>query len=203
MGSADPPWRQFIDRSPPPLNEYFRDFSIIFPGIKGLGLPVRFSGNGLNPKESERCTHQFVSVWRSGAECGNKGDGQAVREALLAFGSLSIRYSSLMYIEVQHGERACQGLFSALRPPGRFFDSLVEAAFRRARLVVEFKMLLPPDTRAGRQINSMETFGPGRGTVRRPCHNEVDQADLVVGGLESSLVNGTVDAEVDRFGLVV
>jgi hypothetical protein len=34
---------QFIDGSPSPLNESFRDFSIIFPGLKGLGLPVRFS----------------------------------------------------------------------------------------------------------------------------------------------------------------
>jgi hypothetical protein len=93
-------WRQFIDGCPSPLNEYFQDFSIIFLGIKGLGLPVRFTKNGLSSKESEDCTCQFVSGWRSGADrkcCGNKGDGQAVREAALAFGSLSIKYSYLIY----------------------------------------------------------------------------------------------------------
>jgi hypothetical protein len=85
---------------PSPLNEYFQDLSINFPGIKGLGLPVRFFGNGLSSNESEACTYQFVSVSRSGADrkgCGTKGDGQAVREAVFAFGSLSIQYSSLIY----------------------------------------------------------------------------------------------------------
>jgi hypothetical protein len=50
-GGSARPWRQFIDGSPSPLNEYFRDFSIIFLEIKGLGLPVRFSGDRLSSRE--------------------------------------------------------------------------------------------------------------------------------------------------------
>ena len=86
---------QFIDRSPSPLNEYFRDFSIILLGIKGLGLSVRFSRKRLTSKESAPCTLQFVlvSLPHADRDSESKDDGQALGRVVSILNSLRIRYS--------------------------------------------------------------------------------------------------------------